>query len=160
MCIRACPCALPHPSRIETRVWVARALRKSFQKQKKEDIAQEKADADERARFNMHIPLLPASEEDAAAARQQVFSKNASFGLQDGSYAFGRLKRVSQDLLSAPNDCECRDGSAHAIYTKRALLRACLQILNRGRAGLRCSARACSLRSSATKLRVGRRAGQ
>jgi len=68
ICVHLCVCTC-------VPVWsciVSRALRKSFQQQKKDDFEQEKQDAAERERFNMHIPLLPASEDDAAAARAQV----------------------------------------------------------------------------------------
>jgi hypothetical protein len=52
-----------------------RALRKSFQKQKKDDLESERYASAERERLNMHIPLLPASEDDAAAARLQVIMR-------------------------------------------------------------------------------------
>ena len=40
-------------------------------------MASARDDAAERARLNVSIPLLPASEDDAAAARQQAFGVRA-----------------------------------------------------------------------------------
>eukprot|EP00802_Teleaulax_amphioxeia_P006091 Tamp_06095.p1 GENE.Tamp_06095~~Tamp_06095.p1 ORF type:complete len:380 (+),score=128.99 Tamp_06095:394-1533(+) len=77
-----------------------RALRKSFQKKKKDDIAEEKDAAAERDRFNMHIPLLPASEDDAAAARSQAFGARAVLS-EDARYEALRRKTM-RAVMNAP----------------------------------------------------------
>ena len=77
-----------------------RALRKSFQKKKKDDIAEEKDAAAERERFNMHIPLLPASEDDAAAARSQAFGARAVLS-EDARYEALRRKTM-RAVMNAP----------------------------------------------------------
>jgi hypothetical protein len=76
-----------------------RALRKSFQKKKKEDIEQEKDAAAERERFNMHIPLLPASEGDVAAARSQAFGSRALS--EDARYEASR-RNTMRAIMNTP----------------------------------------------------------
>ena len=74
-------------------------LRKSFQKQKKDDVEQGKAEAAERERLNMHIPLLPASADDTAAAQAQVFGSRVQSEEQRYEAA---ERRARASILNAP----------------------------------------------------------